>query len=170
MLPLGIEFLVTHADLRREIEAISKINGESCRTEHRNPIPKIDWRTVMQRQMTHLWRTNKIKASVEANEVGQNWLFSKTTTYIPTRNLMENLVELKIVSQFQKLIDVRPCKVNGMQMTHLWRTNIPKGYRRKRGRRLVGLWYGSNLCQWSQNWKRLTPKYGIQNFWIGETK
>ena len=61
-------------------------------------------------QMLLQCRYDKIKASKEANKVRQNWLFSKTTTYIPTQNLMENLVELKIVTQFQKLIDVRPYK------------------------------------------------------------
>ena len=34
------------------------------------------------------------------------------------QNLMENLVDMKIVSQFQTLIDVRLFKVSGMQMTH----------------------------------------------------
>ena len=59
-------------------------------------------------QMSLQYRYNKIKVSVEANKVCQNWLFSKTTTCITTQNLMENLVELKIVTQFQKLIDLRP--------------------------------------------------------------
>ena len=65
-----------------------------------------------------------MKASVEANKVRQNWLFSKTTTYIPIQNQMENLVKLKIVTQFQKLIDLQPCKVNGMQMSLQYRYKI----------------------------------------------
>ena len=35
------------------------------------------------------------------------------------QNLMANLVDIKILTRFQTLIDVQLFKVNGMQMTHL---------------------------------------------------